>query len=289
MKKTVLSFILILSAVLTFSLTSCVMVSDSYSDADKYSAGACELEGSKVKSLSINWSTGKVSVSRHDLDTVTVTETCKNDLEEDQQVHTWLDGDTLRIQYCKSGQSFFFKMADKNLEVKIPMDMELEKLSINGSSSDPLIEDITADCISVNVSSGDIKTTGCSADTYDISSSSGTISIDHKGSASSINASSSSGEIEINAEHADFVKASTSSGDITLDLSDMPAETVAASSSGDIRLNVPENAEFTARVSTSSGDFDSSLALAKDGGRYISGSGSNSVDISTSSGDIRIS
>ena len=307
MKRIINVLIILMAAAATLCFSGCVVITEKYSNADKYSAGDREIDGSKIRSLDINWNSGSVTVSRHNKNTVTVSENCKTDLKEEQEVHTWLDGDVLRIQYCKSGESFIFKTVEKELVINIPMDMMLVELNYNGSSGDSLIEDISAESINIDVSSGDTKIIRSSANSFDVESSSGDITIDQIGDTSSIdadsssgkiyitsenaddiNASSSSGSIEVRADEADTVSADSSSGDIILRFSNMPSDTDVDTSSGDVKVYVPENADFSAKIDTSSGDFDNDVALSKKDSKYIAGSGTNKLNISTSSGDICI-
>lgn len=269
MKRSAKLFIILASAVIAFCFAGCVMLSDTYKNGDEYSAGNTEFDGSRIKSLDISWRSGSITVSRHDKDTVTVTESCGSDLKKEQEVHTWLDGKVLHIQFCKSGEPFFFKMSEKKLEIKIPRDMELDELSCSSASGDMFFEDIAADTINCASASGDIT-------------------IEQKGESSSIKAAASSGDIDITSDKTDKIEANSSSGEIVLRLNSMPAETEAASASGDVKLFVPENVDFTAKVAAASGDFDSDMPLVKEDGRYISGDGSNKINISTASGDISI-
>ena len=308
MKRSIALVTAIITAAAAVCLTGCVSVSEKYADADKYSAGNANFNGSDVQSIYIDWSSGDVTVTRHDTDTVTVTETSKEDLKDSQKVHTWLDGDTLRVHYCKSGETFIgFRSIEKNLEIQIPQDMELYTLSYDGSSGDSLFEEITAETISVDVSSGDTRIIGCSAKKFEAETSSGDITIEQKGEAESISAEATSGDIEISAEkaaevemeatsghielaaqEAKSVDAETTSGNIVLRFGKMPADTDVDATSGNIKVYVPEGADFTADIDTTSGDFDSNIALSKSGSKYTSGNGSNTLDIETTSGDIKI-
>ncbi len=307
MNITIKVFGVIIAAMMTVSMAGCVSISESYSNADKYSAGNTGFNGSDVRSLDINWSCGKVTVSRHDQDTVTVTESSKDDLKDSQKVRTWLDGNILRIQFCKSGEAFFFKQVDKELEVKIPMDMELDDIDYDGSAGGLFLEEITAATIEADVSSGTVSLTDCSAKEIDAESSSGVIIIGQKGESDIIKADTSSGSVEIKAEKVGRIEADTSSGRIEVNADEagkvetesssgknvlrfgtMPSETEIDTSSGDVKVCVPENAGFTLDIDTSSGDFDYDVPLSKDGGSYISGDGSSKVKIDTSSGDIYV-
>ena len=288
MKNPVKYAIFMTLAIITICFTGCVVSSTTYKNADKYSAGNADFEGSKVKSLDINWISGNVKVTRHDLDTVIVTETSEKDLKEAQEVHTWLDGDVLRIQYCKSGESFIFKKIEKDLEIKIPKDMELENFRYDASSGNGSFQDISADTFDIDTSSGDVTLVQKGeSSSIDVDVSSGKIDITVE-TVDKIDLDSSSGKIKLTAENAKKVKADASSGNIELHFANVPADTEADASSGDIIIYVPEDSDFTADVDTSSGDFDSDIALTKDGSKYINGDGSNDMELDTSSGDIEI-
>ncbi len=269
MKRITALFIVLLSAVSAFCLSGCVMISSTYNNSDRYSAGDREFDGGKVRSLDIEWESGSIEIIRHDADTVTITEGCKSDLKEEQQVHSWLDGNVLRIRFCRSGEPFFFKMSEKKLEIKIPRDMVLDDLSCTSSSGDMLFKEISAETINANASSGDMT-------------------IEQKGESSSIKAATSSGEIDITAEKTASVETAASSGDITLRLESMPDDVTAATSSGNIKVCVPEDAGFTVKAATASGDFDSDLTLTKEGSRYVYGNGKCEMELAASSGDICI-
>lgn len=306
MKLTAKLITVLMTAVMIFSLTSCVANVNIYDHGDSYTAGDFETS-SEVTALDIDWSSGFVNVSYHDKDTVSVTETCNVELKDSQKVHTWLDGKTLHIRFCKSGESFNLTNAEKKLDVKLPKNTKLEKLSYDGSSAEATFEEITAADFSIDTSSGDITLSGCSANTFDIDSSSGDIILSQTGETEKLSADSSSGSLTVDAEKigelkadtssgemkfniasADKVTTDSSSGDVELRLGAMPAETDMDASSGDITLYLPKDASFTADIDTSSGDFDSEFSLSKKGDTYVCGEGTNKLDIDTSSGDVKI-
>lgn len=295
-----------MTAVMIFSLTGCVMSGNIYDHGSEYTAGDFETT-SEITTLDIDWSSGSVNVSYHDKDTVSVTETCTAELTDAQKVHTWLDGKTLHIRFCKSGESFELNNAEKKLEVKLPRTAELEKLIYDGSSAGASFEGITATDFSVDTSSGAVQLSGCSADTFKLDSSSGNIYLEQAGESELITADASSGNINISAEtvkelradsssgkmkldiaSADKISTDSSSGDVELRLAAMPSEIDMDASSGDIRIYMPKDAGFTAEVETSSGSFDSDIALTKQGDTYVRGSGECKLSIDTSSGDVTI-
>ena len=296
------------AASMIFPLTSCVLSYNVnvYDHAGSYTAGDFETTD-EITDLDIDWSSGTVDVSYHDKDTVSVTETCNVELKEAQQVHSWLDGKTLHIRFCKSGENFNLDNAEKKLEVKLPKNTELKSLSYDGSSAGSHFDSIYAENFSVDTSSGAAQLDNCSADIFDIDASSGNIYFTQTGVSSKINVDtssgslsltadtvaelntdSSSGKMELDIASADRITTECSSGDVELRLGAMPSETIMDASSGDITLWIPKDAGFTAEVDTASGSFDSEVAFTKKGDTYVFGSGDSKLDIDTSSGDVTI-
>ncbi len=294
---------LIMAAAAAICMSGC-NIGNFYSNANKYTSGDREITD-EISQIDINWTSGSVSVSRYDKDTVSITETCSDKLEDSKKVHTWVDGKKLRVQYSKSGESFWFKSYDKKLEIKIPKDMKLDDLDFDGSSSDINLDELEAEHIRIDVSSGDVKVTDCSAKTIDADSSSGNVTIEQKGESDSISADSSSGKVRITAEkvgkisvdtssgraavdvkEAKTVKIDTSSGDSELSVDKIPSNVSIDTSSGDVKIYVPEDSEFEAEVDTSSGDVDSEFAMSEKNDTYTKGSGGNKMSIDTSSGDV---
>ena len=295
-----------MTTIMISCLTGCVANISIYDHSDNYTSGDFETTN-EVTDLKINWSSGKVNVSYHDKDTISVTETCNVELKDSHKVHTWLDGKTLNIRFCKSGESFNLTNAEKKLEVKLPRNTELANLSYNGSSASASFNDISATDFNVNTSSGSVKLSECSATTFILDSSSGSIHLDQKGESEKIKANASSGSVIINSQTVNNLSADTSSGQIELKvnsaedistnassgktelhLSKIPSKTKIDASSGDITLYVPKDADFSADVDTASGDFNSEIPLSNKDNLYISGSGANTIKINTSSGDVQI-
>lgn len=275
-----------------------------YPNADKYTAGDREITG-QIHALEIDWPSGAVTVRTDSTETVTVKETTKAELSENQKVHTWVDGDTLHVQFCKSGSNYT-KKEPKTVEITLPESVGLETLEIDVASADvdctgisaktaqldassgDLSFDGSADAFKGNASSGDIHFTG-KADRIETNTSSGQIAISQSGQSALISADASSGDITVSAEQADQVKTNTSSGKHEIRLQAVPQETTVNTSAGDVRLYLPEQADLTARISTASGDVNFELPMSKTADdTYVCGSGSNSLKISTSSGDISI-
>lgn len=277
-----------------------------YSNADKYDPGSRDVS-EKIEELDIGWNSGEVSVVRHDLSTISVSETCSDKLELSEQVHTWVDGKTLRIRFAKSGEMFFFGSPKKKLEIRIPKDMSFKDIKLDGSSCDSRFEAVSADHIYADVSSGNVNIIDCSAKTFDVDTSSGDTKIVQLGESDSISVDCSSGSVDIKAEkvgklrldsssgkvESDIkdcadVRADTSSGDVTLEFGCVPDKTSIDTSSGDVRVLLPKDADFTAEVDTSSGEFYTDFSCSSKGDTYTCGSGRGKFTFDTSSGSVEI-
>ena len=277
-----------------------------YSNADKYDYGNRDVS-EQIDELDINWSSGEVSVVRHDLSTISIVETCTDKLDPDEQVHTWVDGKTLRIHFAKSGEMFFFGSPKKKLEIRVPKDMNFKDVKLDGSSCDSRFEAVKADHIYADVSSGNVNIIDCTAKTFDVDTSSGDTKIVQLGESDSISVDCSSGSVDIKAEKVSKlrldsssgkvatdikecadVKADSSSGDVTLEFGNVPEKTSIDTSSGSVKIFLPKSAEFTAEVDTSSGDFYTDFSCTQSDDTYTCGSGKSRFDIDTSSGNVEL-
>lgn len=303
MKLTTKLLILAAAAFAIICFTGCSNF-NVYNNADKYDPGNRDVS-SEIEELDIDWSSGEVSVSRHDLSTISIVETCSDKLEPSEQVHSWVDGKTLRIHFAKSGEMFFFGSPKKKLEIKIPKDMSFKDIRLDGSSCDSRFEAVKADHIYADVSSGNVNIIDCSAKTFDVDTSSGDTKIVQLGESDSISVDCSSGSVDIKAEkvsklrldtssgkvESDIkecadVRADTSSGDVTLEFGNVPDKSSIDTSSGDVKIFLPKEAEFTAEVDTSSGEFYTDFSCTSKGDSHVCGDGSGKFSIDTSSGDI---
>jgi DUF4097 and DUF4098 domain-containing protein YvlB len=307
MKKMMKKLVLALSAAAMICAAGCANPAVAYEHADQYTPGDFSTN-STIRELDIDWTSGIVAVSHHDQPDVTVTETCNASLKDEQKLQTWLEGSTLHIRFCRPGVNFDLKNADKKLEVKLPNGMELDTLNCDCTSADTTFTDISAKTIAADVTSGILQLSGCSASDFEIDSTSGDVTVDQKGSADTLKVTSTSGKLLISAEtvktlnlhstsgdtdlsvqQSDSVSAESTSGNETLHFSAVPASVDVDTTSGKAALFVPESADFKAAVDTASGKFDSDISLKKDGDTYTAGSGSNQINIETTSGDISIS
>ena len=275
-----------------------------YPNADRYTAGDREIT-EQIHTLEIDWPSGAVTVSANSGNTVSIKETTNAQLSDAQKVHSWVDGDILHVQFCKSGTNYQ-KTEPKTVEITVPESVQLESLRVGVASADVDCSGLSAknanldassghlyfigkaDAFSGSASSGEIHFTGESGE-IQTTTSSGKIEISQNGQTGLIKASASAGDIRIEGEQIDQIKASTSSGKKDIKLQAVPKDMNLSSSSGDVLLSLPEKADFTATISTASGAVNFDLPLSKtEGDTYVCGNGTNKISVTTSSGSVTI-
>ncbi len=275
-----------------------------YENAGQYAAGGAELDGT-VKNLDIHWTDGAVNVLYHSEDTVQIAETAPKAISDDAALRWWLDGDTLRIQYAKSG-FHSFRGLDKTLTLTLPEGIVLGDVAVDVTSGDVSLPDLrfdTADIdltsgdlvfsqvgaasrVSLDSTSGDMRATLTDVEALVIRGTSGSIDV-ALDSAKEADVSTTSGSIRLSGGSAEKAGVGNTSGAIHVSLtafSDLKIE----STSGGITAALPSEPGFDAAISTTSGSFDSAIALEREGNHYACGDRSARLQIHTTSGNIRL-
>ena len=275
-----------------------------YDHAEKYTAGGATLKDA-VKNLDINWVDGSVNIAYHPENTVEISEATKKAISGDDTLRWWLDGETLRIQYAKSGFAPLHGL-NKALTVTLPEGLALGDLGIDGVSCDVNVPDLRADNALVDLTSGDLtlRQSGASQRVA-LSSTSGDISadlsevglLDISGTSSAIRAtlgnageasvSTTSGKIALEADGVQKATIESTSGAIDVTLAafdDLRIDTT----SGNVTAALPSEPGYRADIDTTSGRFDSAVPLAREGSAYTCGDGSARLHIDTTSGNVRL-
>lgn len=301
-KSLLLLFVLLLCAV---TLTGCgVSLGTLYPDGNTYSSGSVTLSA-VPDTLILHWSAGEVTLLPADTDKVTIEETSRIALTEEQSVHWRLDGNELRIEYCASGVPVPAN-AEKCLTVTCPASAFSALLELSSASGDIHAGETNAETVRLSTASGTVsaaldRVSGCSVSTASgdvsltldrvsdcsVDTASGKITL--SGSAERIRTDSASGAAVCTVECRESLSVETASGDITVRARVLPEKTVINTSSGSVSLYTAEDAGFTAEVSTASGVFSSELPVTVvSEERYRCGDGSAAVSVSTASGDISV-
>lgn len=277
-----------------------------YTNSEKYSVGDAEITD-KIENIEIDWPSGSVSVVSHSKDTFLLSEKAKDSISEDLRVHWWLEGTTLHVKFAASGASLrWFNSGHKELTLTVPEPPFFDNVVIRAASAEIEAINLAAETLSVSTASGNMDI-NCAANTISLNSASGNIQLDQKDKAGEvsidtasgkINANlsrvdtasfeSASGKIQVTAVSVNSISAKSTSGAVSCELEATPSECKLHAVSGEVTLNLPDDSDFTANISTTSGDFKSDFALKKDGSTYICGSGSAHIDIETTSGDVEI-
>ena len=258
----------------------------SYENADKYTAGETDISDS-VKNLDIDWINGKVIVQYHDDSTILLREESKKKIGKDMEMRWWLDGDTLRVRYAKSGFRLLgFWNQEKELTLTLPEDIAFDDVLIEATSGDLEIPALKAEDLTMDVTSGDINAEADAAKIR-IGATSGDISLKTEEDADEISIATTSGKISVEARSVGEMKVGCTSGDVTVRLGKFEKLKVNVTS-GDVTAYLPEEPGFTAGLDTTSGKVKYDLPMSKEGSAYVCGDGSGTVEIDTTSGDVQI-
>lgn len=291
-----------------------------YADAEKYTVGEAEI-GETVRNLDIHWINGRVELRYGPGSTIVLKETSEKEIGPDLRLRWRMDGDTLRIQYAKSGLRFNWNQ-QKTLILTVPEGTEFDDVSISATSGDLDVPALKAKNVRMESTSGNIAA-AAEAETLAFHATSGDMNLNITGAASAISAETTSGGIRLTAGEADSVrisstsggiqtranrvgqyKAGSTSGVVILDIGEI-REAEIGSTSGDITLSVrklgslkvsatsgkitaklPAEPGFTAKIGTASGKIDNLLPMTREDGKYVCGDGSGQVEIGTTSGNI---
>ena len=299
-----------------------------YENADSYTAGGTDaIPAAGVRNISVDWLDGKVTLARHGAQTIALSEVSKKEISDDLQLRWWVDGDTLRVRYAKSGaktHSLFGGSLNKELTLTLPEGFAAADVYLHTTSGDLIVPALDADALTLDVTSGTVRATAA-AGRITARATSGDISLTSTGAAKEIGVHVTSGNIAVEAVTADTLKAEMTSGSISVTaerIGDFSADATsgdvslraaaaerikvhttsgritvstaefsaldASATSGNMQFNLPAEPGFTARVEKTSGNFTYGVPLTMQGSDYVCGDGSASVKIHVTSGDIRI-
>ncbi len=292
MKKRVICMVLLMVAALFGNGCSASNFFDisgyTYDKADKYTMGNAELAADGMKALDIRWVSGEVKVGYHSENTVVISETANKPLDENTTMYYLVDGDTLRVQFGKSGK-YSFSNLNKELTVWLPQGMELAGLEIDSVSADVSVAGLVAQRAEIDTTSGDIALDDVTVlKRAELDTTSGEIQGEFSGSLAEFSADTVSGDIKLTLEGAEKISLDSTSGGIRLTARTAPDALSIDTVSGDVVLCLPEDADFTIRLDTVSGRMDSGRAMKKDGDDYIFGAGTKKYDVDTTSGDLQV-
>lgn len=234
-------------------------------DAAGYVSETFSVEPARVREIEVDWLGGSVMVVLTDDDSLSFAEMAYQDMPEEQRLSYALDGDTLKIDFCRSGH-LLSSSPEKQLVLSIPRGLTLEKFE--------------ADTIAAAV-----NVTGLHTQTVDISTVSG--GVDLAAEAYEIDISTTGGCAAVDADfyQLDF---SAVSGSLTLTMqraAEVDAETV----SGGVTIHLPPSSYgFALDFETVSGTPEITFDANGGDGHWTYGDKASTLNIDTASGNLSL-
>ena len=230
-----------------------------------YVSETFSVEPACVREIEVDWLGGSVMVVLTDDDSLSFAEMAYQDVPEEQRLSYALDGDTLKIDFCRSGH-LLSSSPEKQLVLSIPRGLTLEKFEA----------DTTAAAVNV---------TGLHTQTVDISTVSG--GVDLAAEAYEIDISTTGGCAAVDADfyQLDF---SAVSGSLTLTMqraAEVDAETV----SGGVTIHLPPSSYgFALDFETVSGTPEIAFDANGGDGHWTYGDNASTLNIDTASGNLSL-
>ena len=230
-----------------------------------YVSETFSVEPARVREIEVDWLGGSVMVVLTDDDSLSFAEMAYQDVPEEQRLSYALDGDTLKIDFCRSGH-LLSSSPEKQLVLSIPRSLTLEKFEA----------DTTAAAVNV---------TGLHTQTVDISTVSG--GVDLAAEAYEIDISTTGGCAAVDADfyQLDF---SAVSGSLTLTMqraAEVDAETV----SGGVTIHLPPSSYGCALdFETVSGTPEIAFDANGGDGHWTYGDKASTLNIDTASGNLSL-
>lgn len=234
-------------------------------DAAGYVSETFSVEPARVREIEVDWLGGSVMVILTDDDSLSFAEMAYQDVPEEQRLSYALDGDTLKIDFCRSGH-LLSSSPEKQLVLSIPRGLTLEKFEA----------DTTAAAVNV---------TGLHTQTVDISTVSG--GVDLAAEAYEIDISTTGGCAAVDADfyQLDF---SAVSGSLTLTMQ-RAAEVDAETTSGGVTIHLPPSSYgFALDFETVSGTPEIAFDANGGDGHWTYGDKASTLTVDTASGNLSL-
>ncbi|MGN0788433.1 MAG: DUF4097 family beta strand repeat-containing protein [Christensenellales bacterium] len=249
-----------------------------YSDADNYLAGNRQYEG-ELHSVVVNWCVGEVNLTQSQDGTITVTE--ENDLEESQKVRSYFADGVLRVEFWQSGLASKVNSKDKKVTISCPKTYDIEVIC---TSAKVTADTLDADNVKIVMTSGYCSIGEINAKTFDFISTSGSIVV-NKMNCTIADIGSTSGGCELNEVQVETLNFTSTSGSAYAEI-DGAKLVKFGSTSGSVNLKL--NVDATISFSTTSGSFSCEKEHIDSHGKKIIGSGETIIDVTTTSGSLRV-
>ena len=257
-------FGLITLAILSTSLTACGSWYDTYKDADKYLVGDQTYQ-QEINVLDIDWVSGSVTLIEDSSIQGVKVEEVTTLTSEKEQVHSYLNDGELKIKFFASGyHRSGFSSFKKDLTVTYKPG--LSKINIDLTSGSLKADSITTNSFNLDVTSG--------------KSSIGLLTSE------STNIDLTSGDVEIGTVVGKDLDVDATSGSIDIGFNYIEKASFDMTS-GDIKMTLPLDGGKV-KVSKTSGSVTTYRDCTINGNTYTFGTGIADINVSMTSGKVKI-
>lgn len=244
-------------------LSACESSYGRYDNAGLYEAGDFSYAAADVKEIEIDWSGGSIEIQQCENDTLSAFENARLK-SNTAKMHHYLDGDTLKIEYCASGYQGKIGEEDKNLQLEIPKGIDLHIETKNAPVS---IGSIEVRSLSIESHSGDITGEKWIVETdVEIETVSGFVSVGEL-QAQDLDFDGKSGGLSIERCDLRQIDGETTSGAIKLGV---VGECIGSleTTSGNVTLRLGEEGGLSVRFKSFAGELKTEREYQKDN-RYL--------------------
>ena len=179
-----------------------------------YVSETFSVEPARVREIEVDWLGGSVMVVLTDDDSLSFAEMAYQDVPEEQRLSYALDGDTLKIDFCRSGH-LLSSSPEKQLVLSIPRSLTLEKFEADTTAAAVNVTGLHTQTVDISTVSGGVD---LAAEAYeiDISTTGGCAAVD--ADFYQLDFSAVSGSLTLTMQRAAEVDAETVSGGVTIHL-----------------------------------------------------------------------
>lgn len=179
-----------------------------------YVSETFSVEPARVREIEVDWLGGSVMVVLTDDNSLSFAEMAYQDVPEEQRLSYALDGDTLKIDFCRSGH-LLSSSPEKQLVLSIPRSLTLEKFEADTTAAAVNVTGLHTQTVDISTVSGGVD---LAAEAYeiDISTTGGCAAVD--ADFYQLDFSAVSGSLTLTMQRAAEVDAETVSGGVTIHL-----------------------------------------------------------------------
>jgi len=248
-----------------------------------------EIDAREINRINVDWVSGSIKIEEYDGSTVKFYEDSTSSLDTDYRMRYLVKDGILSIRFAK-GDIFnigVFTTGQKNLVIKVPKNISLDKLNVDTVSAPVEIERVKAAGFTVNATSGQVKVnTGSPTDQIRVDTVSGEVTVESVNT-KSINVNTVSGNIVLVGSYED-IDLDTTSGAVRLECEKVFSSARVNTVSGSVNIYLPDNNGFEVRWDSVSGRFDCEFEVRQSGSSATYKEGGPTIRIDTVSGRMSI-